>query len=248
MRRFPAEFESLLTAEGRRVLAGTHAACGALADPRRRFVALDGLVDRDKALAAAALLDRKLRPHLEAMARPIPPEAIADMTESQTDLLPKTARMATAYLDSRREPAYAVAWGLGLVAMLHSASYRAFAAALAGRPLKAEHGIQVLRYGAGDYAGPHNDHHPEMPAAKAGYFDLHLGIATPDVAHQWLVYAKAGHFTEMVSVAKAGGITAYRLPFWHYTTPLVAKRGRAASAARWVVLGTFLYTAGRGSR
>jgi len=31
------------------------------------------------------------------------------------------------------------------------------------------------------------------------------------------------------------------LPFWHYTTPLVAKRGRAKDAARWVLLGTFLY-------
>lgn len=248
MRRFPAEFDSLLTAEGRRVLAGTHAACGALADPRRRFLALDGLVDRDKALAAAALLDAKMRPHLEAMARPIPPETMTEMTESQSELLPKTARMATAYFDSRREPAFAVAEAIGLVAMMRSDSYRAFAAALAGRKLRADHGLQVLRYGPGDYAGPHNDHYPEMPAAKAGYFDLHLGIATAGVAHQWLVYAKAGHFTEMVSVAAAGGITAYRLPFWHYTTPLVAKRGRAADAARWVLLGTFLYAAGRGSR
>ena len=248
MRRFPAEFESLLSKEGRRVLAGTHAACGALADPRRRFLALDGLVDRDKALAATALLEAKMRPHLELMARPIPPEAIADMTESQSELLPKTARMATAYFDSRREPAFAVAEAIGLVTMMQSESYRAFAAALAGRPLRARHGLQVLRYGPGDYAGPHNDHHPEIAAAKAGYFDLHLGLATPAVAHQWLVYARAGHFTEMVSVASCGGITAYRLPFWHYTTPLVAKRGRAATAARWVLLGTFLYATGRGSR
>ena len=248
MRRFPTEFESLLTPEGRRVLAGTHAACGALADPRRRFLALDGLVDRERALAAAALLEAKMRPLLEPMARPIPPEAIADMTESQSELLPKTARMATAYFDSQREPAFKVAESLGLVAMMRSDSYRAFAAALAGRRLRARHGLQVLRYGPGDYAGPHNDHYPEMAAAKAGYFDLHLGLATPGVAHQWLVYAKAGHFTEMVSVATAGGITAYRLPFWHYTTPLVAKRGRAASAARWVLLGTFLYAAAGVSR
>jgi hypothetical protein len=43
-----------------------------------------------------------------------------------------------------------------------------------------------------------------------------------------------------VSVAKAAAVTAYRLPFWHYTTPLVGKRGRA-DAVRWVLLGTFLY-------
>jgi hypothetical protein len=38
-----------------------------------------------------------------------------------------------------------------------------------------------------------------------------------------------------------GGITAYRLPFWHYTTPLLAKRGREDAARRWVVLGTFRF-------
>jgi hypothetical protein len=43
-----------------------------------------------------------------------------------------------------------------------------------------------------------------------------------------------------VSVARPAAVTAYRLPFWHYTTPLVAKRGRS-DAARWVLLGTFLY-------
>ena len=58
--------------------------------------------------------------------------------------------------------------------------------------------------------------------------------------HQWLVYSRAGHFSEIVSVAKPASVTAYRLPFWHYTTPLVAKRGRR-DVARWVLLGTFLY-------
>jgi hypothetical protein len=32
----------------------------------------------------------------------------------------------------------------------------------------------------------------------------------------------------------------YRLPFWHYTTPLVAKPGAEDAARRWVLLGTFL--------
>ena len=39
------------------------------------------------------------------------------------------------------------------------------------------------------------------------------------------------------SVAKPAAATAYRLPFWHYTTPLVGK----PNAARWVLPGTFLY-------
>ena len=95
----------------------------------------------------------------------------------------------------------------------------------------------LLRYGPGDYAGPHNDHHPENKDARSGYVDLHLSLCGPGVAHQWLVYSRAGHFSEIVSVAKPSTVTAYRLPFWHYTTPLVGK----PSAARWVLLGTFLY-------
>ena len=72
------------------------------------------------------------------------------------------------------------------------------------------------------------------------------GATTPlagrGVAQQWLVYARQGHFSEVVDVATAGGLTAYRLPFWHYTTPLVAKRdAKEADARRWVLLGTFLY-------
>ena len=97
----------------------------------------------------------------------------------------------------------------------------------------------MLRYGPGDYAGPHNDHHPENKDARAGYIDLHVSLCAPGVAHQWLVYSRAGHFSEIVSVAQPATVTAYRLPFWHYTTPLVTKRGK--DAARWVLLGTFLY-------
>ena len=86
------------------------------------------------------------------------------------------------------------------------------------------------------------------PRARAGYIDIHLSLATPAVAHQWLVYARAGHFTEIVPVAGPAVVSAYRLPFWHYVTPLVATAGRARDARRWVLLGTFLSAAGLSSR
>jgi hypothetical protein len=124
--------------------------------------------------------------------------------------------------------------------MLRSESFGAFAAAVSGRALRRRWGIQVLCYGPGDYSGPHNDHHPEDPDARDGYVDMHVTLATPGVAHQWLVYAKGGHFSEISSVNTLGGVTVYRLPFWHYTTPLVARPGAEDSARRWVLLGTFL--------
>jgi hypothetical protein len=236
----PTEFEDLLNSAGRRVLAGTHPLCGALADPRTRFVARDDLLDRTKAARLRRALDASLSDKLEALERPIPPESIFGMRHDYAELLPKTSRARTVYFESRREPGVKAAERLGLVRLLRSESFRGFAEALAGRLLAPDWGLQVLRYGPGDYAGPHNDHHPENKDARSGYIDLHVNLCSPAVAHQWLVYSRAGHFSEIVSVAKPAAITAYRLPFWHYTTPLAAKPG-GAGAARWVLLGTFLY-------
>jgi hypothetical protein len=236
----PGEFEDLLNASGRRVLAGTHALCGALANPRIRFLARQDLLDRTKVERVRRALEQSLKDDLELMERPIPPESISEMRHDYGELLPKTSRAHTIYFESRRERGVKAAERIGLARMMRSASFRAFAEALAGRRLAANWGLQVLRYGMGDYAGPHNDHHPENKDARAGYIDVHVGLCSPDVAHQWLVYSRAGHFSEIVSVAQPATVTAYRLPFWHYTTPLVTKRGK--DAARWVLLGTFLYS------
>ena len=232
----PPEFEDLLNRQGRRVLSGTHEMCGALADPRRRFLMRDDLLDRSRAARLRKALQDGLSGTLEPLDRPIPPESIWDMRRDYGELLPKTARSRTIFFDSRREAGVKAAEKIGLARLMRSESFRAFAAALAGRKLAAGWGTQVLRYGPGDYAGPHNDHHPENRKAERGYIDLHVSLSA-GVEHQWLVYSRAGHFSEIVSVAAPATITAYRLPFWHYTTPLVG----TAQAARWVLLGTFLY-------
>jgi hypothetical protein len=227
MRRFPAEFADLFSPAGRRFEGGP-------ADP---FFAHAGLIDRAKAAGAFALLERALAPALKPMARAIPPESISNQTRNYQERLPKTVRVRSADIDGTRAKAARIAGEIGLTAMLRSASYLEFATKLAGRALDPAFGRQALRYGPGDYAGPHTDHHPEEPRARDGYFDLHLTFAGGGAERQLLVYAKNGHLTETVDVAVAGGVTAYRLPFWHYATPLEGAR----KAARWVVLGTFFY-------
>jgi hypothetical protein len=233
----PREFEDLLSRAGRRVLAGTHPLCGALADPRTRFLAAEDLIDRTRAARLRRALEAKLTATLEPLEQPIPPESIWSMRRDYGELLPKTSRARTIFFERRREPGVQVAERIGLMRLMRSASFKAFAEALAGRPLASGWGLQVLRYGPGDYAGPHNDHHPESKKARRGYIDLHVSLSTPSVEHQWLVYSRAGHFSEIVSVGGPCTVTAYRLPFWHYTTPLVGGR----NAARWVMLGTFLF-------
>jgi len=241
----PQEFEALLTPAGRRVLAGRDAAIsGALADPRRRFVALDGLVKPRAAESLRRVLEREMLPLLSEMAMPIPPETIWEMEKNYEERLPKTARVKTATLESKRTKSYLRAKELGLIDLLSSESFVAFAEAVAGRKLKRKGGQQVLCYGPGDYAGPHNDHHPEDKGYEKGYLDIHLSLGSPAVEHQYLVYAKSGHFTEIVPVHGLGTLTVYRLPFWHLTTPLKAKPGREKEARRWVLLGTFGFTDG----
>ncbi len=238
----PTEFEALLSTAGKRVLAGNAPdACGALADPRRRFVALNGMISAPKAERLRRVLEREMAGLLTELNQPIPPETIWDMKRNYDDWLPKSVRCRTAYLENRRGAAWRRAKELGLIDLLSSPSMVAFGEAVLGRKLYSKGGQQILLYGPGDYAGPHTDHTPEIKRAAKGYLDFHLSLVGPGVAHQYLVYAKGGHLTEMASVAESGCLTLYRLPFWHYTTPLQAKPKQERKAARWVLLGTFLF-------
>ncbi len=238
----PREFEDLLTPAGKRVLAGAAPdLCGALADPTRRFIALGGMIAKAKADRLRALLEREMAGSLTDLSQPIPPETIWGMKRNYDDWLPKAVRCRTAYLENRRGRAWRRAKALGLVDLLASDSLIAFSETVLGRKLDPKGGQQILRYGSGDYSGPHTDHTPQIKRAAKGYLDFHLSLVSPGVAHQFLVYAKGGHFTEIVPVAETGCLTLYRLPFWHYTTPLQAKPGYERRAARWVLLGTFLF-------
>ena len=239
--KIPRDFSDLLTPRGRRVLEGRDREwVSALAVPGATFIASTALIDRSKAAALRDELERALLQHLVPLEAPIPFETISELQENYRELLPKTVRVRTAMLERRRAKSSQVAEAMGLTALLQSESFGEFAAAVSGRRLRRRWGTQVLCYGPGDYAGPHHDHHPEDDEAREGYTDVHLSLSTPAVAQQLLVYAREGHFSGLTSVNTVGGVTAYRLPFWHYTTPLVARRGKEAAARRWVLLGTFI--------
>ena len=239
MKRFPPELEDLLSPRGRRVLAGQDRISGVLA-LGLRFVSAPDLLAPKLAREALALLEASMRDVLTEMDAPIPAATISGMKKNYGELLPKTARVSTALMASSRSRGSQRAAEIGLTAMLRSASFHAFAEAVSGHRLRRKGGTQVLCYRANDYAGPHNDHHPEEADARDGYVDLHFSFSNDAVAHQWLVYEHDRHLGQIQSIRTIGGMSCYRLPLWHYTTPLAPKPGRIEDARRWVLLGTYL--------
>jgi len=229
--RFPSEFEGLLSARGRRVLRGKDArARGALT--RGTFYSETGLLHDRWARHGAEVLAHAFADVMVDLARELP-SAFSSVATGM-ELLPKVCRQLTT---PTTPLALERAHDCGLYELLHSDSYKAFVAVLAGQPLRGPESLQVLAYRPGDYAGPHTDNHPQEPSVRHGYTDVHLTFCTPGVVRQLIVYERDGHLSQAASLAESGTLTAYRLPFWHYTTPLETKHPHAR---RWLILGTFL--------
>lgn len=238
---FPTEFADLLNRRGRKLLDGDGRGHEVF---RRRgatpIVLYEDLIDDDTARRCIADLDQGMYAHLKRMYTPIPREAITKMKENYTDSLRKTVRVRTATFNSRTSRVLDAANAIGLGPMLESQSFLRFAEVVVGQPMRSDWwGRQVICYEPGDYSGPHNDHHPEHAEIKNGFVDVHVMFSNDAVASQLLVYEERGFLSRSHEVAGRAGIAVYRLPFWHYTTPLVARKGREGEARRWLLLGSF---------
>jgi hypothetical protein len=240
MKRFPGQFSDLLTPYGMRVLGGqVQEAVSLFCAKPHYFVNLDRIIDKRKARACSELLDKHLYTHLALEQGRIRPESISEMRYNYDESLNKTMRVKTAFFRRRTSSAYKAAEQTGLIQMMRSESFVRFAEVVSGLRLNRVWEIQVSCYGHGDYVGPHNDHHPENELMRRGFIDLHVMFTNDAVAHQYLVYEEKGHFSREVDINKQGSISVYKLPFWHYTTPLAGKKGREQEARRWLLLGTF---------
>jgi hypothetical protein len=240
MKTFPHEFSEMLSPYGKRVLKGeVDGASSLFLNSKNYFVNLNKVIDKGAALAGTALLEKHLPAHLAIEQKRIPVDSITRMKKNYSEKLHKTMRVRTAFLKRRTARSYRVAERIGLVRMMQSESFTSFVEAVTGLKLDRDLSLQVICYQQGDYSGPHNDHHPEVESLKRGYIDFHLMFPNDSVAHQYLVYEEKGHFSRIVDVNVQGGISIYKLPFWHYTTPLAGKRGREAEARRWLLLGTY---------
>jgi hypothetical protein len=240
MRPFPSEFSEFLTPLGRRALRGSAPEFRSMFKKTGvPFTVLQKMIDRNKARAAVKLLDRHVHPWLAVETSRIPADSISSMKENYTESLPKVLRFKTAFLGKRTARPYKAAEALGLLAMLRSDSLKAFAEMITGQHLIASPSVQVICYEHGDYVGPHNDYHPEEDPKCVGFVDLHVMLSNHAVAHQFLIYERSRHLSQIVDVNLEAGISVYKLPFWHQVTPLVGKPGREHDARRWLLLATF---------
>lgn len=235
MNQFPLEFEGLLSRAGRKVLAGTHPAAGAL--QREGFFTASGLLEAKLLPGCRKLIARAFEKLLLEISRPLP--SASSSNQSYEDTLPKVGRLLSVPMEGLdRFIAQRAAREIGLLQMMESESFRRFSEVLAGVPLGPLAAAQVLCNRRGDYAGPHTDNHPHEPGARDGYVDVHLTLTSAGVREQYIVYQRDGHLSAMAPIAIDGTVTAYRLPIWHYTTPL---QTRSLSDRRWLVLGTFYF-------
>jgi len=239
MHLFPSEFADLLNARGR-ALIDAPPRLDEFRNRRRTPIAVfDDLIDAKTARACIAALDGTMYPLLRRMHNPIPREALVGMKKNYADKLPKTVRVRTATLNSGRSKSLDAAREIGLAQMMESESFRKFAEAVVGAPLQEGNwGRQVICYEQGDYSGPHNDHHPESDVARNGFVDIHIMFSNDAVQSQFLVYEENRFLSKSHDVSGRSGIAVYRLPFWHYTTPLIGRRGRETEARRWLLLGS----------
>ena len=234
---FPTEFEDLLSRAGRRVLAGTHPLCGALANPRTRFLAQDDLLDRTKATRVRRALEESLADKLEAIEKPIPPDSIWDMRHDYGERLPKTSRARTIYFESRREPGVKAAEKLGLVRMMRSAELPR----LRRGPGRPQAGVGLGPAGAALRAGRLCRAAQRPPSREQGRQGrLHRPASQPRLAGGGAPVAglqPRRPFQRDRLGGQAGGGDG--LP--PAVLALHHAAGRSAKAARWVLLGTFLY-------
>jgi len=240
MDAFPSEFADLLNKRGQKLLTNPPKLDVFRKKRVTPIVVFDDVIDERVAKSCIALLDRAMYPVVKRMETPIPREAISKMKRNYTDSLQKTVRVKTATLNSSKSFALDAARAIGLAQMMRSQSFREFAESIVGMPVDRSHwGRQVICYEQGDYSGPHNDHHPESREAHNGFVDLHIMFSNDAVRTQQLVYEERGFLSASHEVSGHSGIAVYRLPFWHYTTPLLGRRGREAEARRWLLLGSF---------
>jgi hypothetical protein len=239
LKKFPAEFEDLLNKNGKKILKGQYTSDNFGKKGGTPIEVVKGVIDDAIAADCVTILRENFHGRLKNISSPLDPNAIKSMKKNYSEKLAKTLKMQTLELGVKKTKTNQLAHDCGLMQMLASDSLKAFAEAVTGEKFGSPENNQIICYRHGDYVSPHNDHHPENDNVKHGYYDIHLMFSNEHVQHQWLVYEKKGFLNSTYDIASPSAIAIYRLPFWHYTTPMMAKENKEADAQRWLLLRSF---------
>ncbi|MFT3980795.1 MAG: hypothetical protein QM687_10025 [Ferruginibacter sp.] len=236
---FPKEFSDILNRKGLDMLSGKNKTVAE--DGDRRIKVVQDIIQPRYAESILTALEKNVFPLLRNCHAPVPASIIEEMTENYSEKLGKSMKMKSAEINSHSKT-YKMAKDIGLVDMLASESYRGMGQSLMGEKFGRSIGKQIICYEHGNYVSPHNDHHPENENIKDGYFDIQLMLSNKYVQHQWLVYEQQGFLNKFADITSLSGMAVYRLPFWHYTTPMMAKKKSESMAKRWLLLHSYEFT------
>lgn len=239
LKKFPAEFEDLLNKNGKKIMKGHYTSENFGKKGGTPIEVLSNVIDKDVAADCVKILQQNFYGHLKNISSRIDQNAIPAMKKNYSEQLAKTLKMKTLELGVKKSKTNQLAHDCGLMEMLASDSLKAFAEMVTGEPFGSPENNQIICYQHGDYVSPHNDHHPENDNVKNGYYDIHIMFSNEHVQHQWLVYEKNGFLNSTYDIASPSAIAIYKLPFWHYTTPMMAKNNREDDAQRWLLLRSF---------
>ena len=237
---FPKQFADILNSKGLEILLGKTHAISENSDERLKVV--HDIIKPEYAIKILNTLQQKVFPVLRNCNTPISGDIIKEMKINYSEKLGKSMKMMSSEINSSRSIAYKVAKEIGLFDMLSSESYKLMGEVLMATKFGNSIGKQIICYQHADYVSPHNDHHPENENIKRGYFDIQLMLSNKYVKHQWLVYEQNGFLNKFVDITSLSGIAVYRLPFWHYTTPMISKPGEHNTAKRWLLLHSYEFT------
>jgi hypothetical protein len=187
------------------------------------------------------LLERRVNPYLREISAGVEYSDILRQRRNFQEALPKIMKIRTSYLGNRTTGAYKALEGCGAMKILSNPWARRIASSILNQKIGPRCGVQVIRYGPGDYIGPHNDYQPEDVNLRHGYIDVHFSLSGHSAKSQQLVYENRGHLNRTIECADKAFVTVYRLPFWHHVTPMVARQNikKGGSAVRWVFIQSF---------
>lgn len=239
MKKFPLEFEDILNRNGKKLLNGQAMQDSFRFKSRTPIAVFNNIIDPKSSFQIIKLLDKFFYDKLKKIFSPIDPDELRKMKKNYSERLSKNLRFKTAELDNAKSVTYETAHKTGLLQLLNSDSFKVFGEKVTGKKFGIGENNQIICYEQGDYVSPHNDHHPENENVRNGYYDIHIMFSNSQVKHQLLVCENKRYLNEYYDISVPAAVAVYRLPFWHYTTPLISKKGNERLARRWLLLSSY---------